>query len=46
MTTASVRVKVAQLWYDLNIIYKNITNKKNIRNKYKEDIINMYEAVE
>ena len=45
MAAASVRVKGAKLWNVLNISYKNITNRKNFRNEYKKDIINLYEAV-
>ena len=46
MAAASVLVKGAKLWNDLHISYKNITNRKNFRNKYKKDIINLYRIVE
>ena len=42
MAAASVQVKGAKLWNDLDLNYKTITNRKNFRAKVKEDIINVY----
>jgi len=42
MAAASVLVKGAKLWNNLPFCYKNITNRKNFRTKYKKDIINLY----
>ena len=45
MAAASVRVKGAKLWNDLDISYKTITTSKNFRAKIKSDIINSYSNV-
>ena len=45
MAAASVKVKGAKLWNDLNISYKNITYRNKFRKVYKDDIINLYESV-
>ena len=45
MAAASVRVKGAKLWNDLDIGYKTITTRKNFRAKIKSDIINLYSNV-
>ena len=45
MAAASVRVKGAKLWNDLDISYKTITTRKNFRAKIKSDIINLYSDV-
>ena len=42
MAAASVQVKGAKLWNDLDLNYKTITNRKKFRAKVKEDIINVY----
>ena len=42
MAAASVQIKSAKLWNDLDLNYKTITNRKNFRAKLKEDIINVY----
>ena len=45
MAAASVQVKGAKLWNDLNISYKNITKRKNFKTQYKQDIIKLYSEV-
>ena len=45
MAAASVLVKGAKLWNNLNTSYKTITTRKNFRNKIKSDMINLYSDV-
>ena len=44
MAASSVRIKGANLWNDLDMSLKNITNRKCFRNKYKADKINLYKS--
>merc|ERR1712055_269761 len=45
MAAASVLVKGAKLWNNLNTSYKTITIRKNFRTKIKADMINQYSDV-
>ena len=45
MAAASVLVKGAKLWNNLNTSYKTITTKKTFRTKIKSDMINQYSDV-
>ena len=45
MAAASVRVKGAKLWNELDASYKTITNRKIFRTKIKSDIIDLYSDV-
>ena len=45
MAAASVLVKGAKLWNNLNTSYKTITTRKTFRTKIKSDMINQYSDV-
>jgi len=45
MAAASVLVKGAKLWNNLNTSYKTITTRNNFRTKIKSDMINLYSDV-
>ena len=45
MAAASVLVKGAKLWNNLNVSFKTIATRKNFRAKIKTEIINLYSNV-
>ena len=46
MAAASVLIKGASLWNDLDTTYKNITKRKKFRAHFKTEKVNSYDATQ